>query len=482
MKVRWHADWMGLRPSTTRIPFRYGKACLVHCPQLLVQVSVEIDGRSAEGFAGDCLPPGWFDKTPGKSYLQQLEEMLATIKAARDRYVEAFAAGEDFFPGWLRLQQEIDAWCGELEIVPLLASFGLSLWERAVLDAACRAHDMCFADAVRGNLFAIDPGAAHPQLAGTTPADWLPPEPLQRIAVRHTVGMGDPLEWEDVTPSERLDDGRPQTLRQYIRQSGIRYFKLKLGGQLDADLARLGRIVAVIEAELSGEYGVTLDGNEQFDDWEQLTALLEAMEADRRFSTLWNNTIAIEQPLPRSIALERPLDSIAARLAEKPVIIDESDGTLDAYPRAIALGYGGVSSKNCKGALRSLLNAGLVQWAASEYPHRKQLMTGEDLCSVGVVPVQADLCLAATLGLSHVERNGHHFHPGLSYLPPASQQEALQAHPDFYIRIGDIVSPRLHDGEFSIASLHCHGFGFDWRPRRDDWQAPQDFDWSVYRQ
>jgi hypothetical protein len=83
---------------------------------------------------------------------------------------------------------------------------------------------------------------------------------------------------------------------------------------------------------------------------------------------------------------------------------------------------------------------------------------------VGVVPVQSDLCLAATLGLDHVERNGHHYHPGLSYLPEAVREAALAAHPDFYTREHGIVAPRIRDGRFDIASLQCPGFGFAIEP------------------
>ena len=49
--------------------------------------------------------------------------------------------------------------------------------------------------------------------------------------------------------------------------------------------------------------------------------------------------------------------------AEKPVIIDESDDSLDAFPRAKALGYRGVSSKTCKGIYKLLINAArCAQW------------------------------------------------------------------------------------------------------------------------
>ena len=79
---------VGLRNSTTRIPFKYGAACLTTCPQAILEATIEIDGRVVTGYAGDCLPPGWFDKTPGKSYRRQVEEMLASIARAEAAFQE----------------------------------------------------------------------------------------------------------------------------------------------------------------------------------------------------------------------------------------------------------------------------------------------------------------------------------------------------------------------------------------------------------
>jgi hypothetical protein len=158
----------------------------------------------------------------------------------------------------------------------------------------------------------------------------------------------------------------------------------------------------------------------------------------------------------------------------RPVIIDESDGSTDSYPRALEVGYRGVSSKNCKGPIKAILNAGLT-WLRNDRGRAADfLMTGEDLCSVGVIPVQADLCLVATLGLDHVERNGHHYHPGLSYLPEADRRAALAAHTDFYAEQGAIIGPAVREGRFSIGSIvSCTGFGFAVEP---DWDAfePED--------
>ena len=106
------------------------------------------------------------------------------------------------------------------------------------------------------------------------------------------------------------------------------------------------------------------------------------------------------------------------------------------------------------------------------------LMTGEDLCSVGIIATQADLCLAATLGLEHVERNGHHYHPGLSYLPEAQQQAALAAHGDFYIQQHGRICPHLTNGRFQIGSLQCTGFGFAVEPDFDSMQTPDQWEFD----
>ncbi len=88
------------------------------------------------------------------------------------------------------------------------------------MDALARAAGLSFAQAVRSNLYGIDPGLVHPELKGLTPADWLPGEPRQDVWVRHTVGLADPLTAADVPPEDRVDDGLPQTVEEYVERTG----------------------------------------------------------------------------------------------------------------------------------------------------------------------------------------------------------------------------------------------------------------------
>jgi hypothetical protein len=465
MRVALKESHLGLRNSTTRIPFRYGIAVLTRCPQAIVRVTIECDGRLCHGYSGDCLPPSWFDKSAGKDFARQIDDMLRVIAMAQSVYETGFDREAPFFPTWLTCEAQIQQRCHEWELPPLLASFGSSLLERAILDAACRRHDVSFAHAVRRNLFGLDAGLVHRELQCASPAEWLPAEPALSIYVRQTVGLGDPLTLDEIPPADRLHDGWPQAIEDYAVRRRVRYYKVKVSNCLDRDIQRLAGIASLLERHLGQDYQLTLDGNEQYKRAEDFEELVGEIRRRPELAALWRNVLAIEQPFDRGIALEPGHIGALRELSRvKPVIIDESDGTLDAYPRAIDLGYRGVSSKNCKGAIRSLLNAGLT-WLHNDRGRLDDYtMTGEDLCSVGIVPTQSDLCLAATLGLPHVERNGHHYHPGLSYLPEPTRRAALSAHGDFYVEEHGIIGPRISDGRFQIASLQCAGFGFAVEP------------------
>lgn len=67
----------------------------------------------------------------------------------------------------------------------------------------------------------------------------------------------------------------------------------------------------------------------------------------------------------------------------------------------------------------------------------------------------------STLGLSHVERNGHHYIDGMCFASDVEQNAFVAAHPDLYHREpGRPARLRIRGGELNIRSLHCPGFGF----------------------
>ncbi len=160
------------------------------------------------------------------------------------------------------------------------------------------------------------------------------------------------------------------------------------------------------------------------------------------------STLYLEQPLPRAATLATDVSPLDASL---PLLIDESDATLDAFPSARRCGYRGVSSKSCKGFYKSLLNAARCA-QANAVPGPRAFLSGEDLTAQAGLAVQQDLALVGLLGLTHVERNGHHYVDGFAGqgAGAAEQQAFLAAHPDLYRDDGGNVRLAIRDGMIDL--------------------------------
>lgn len=453
LDVRLRESSLHVGEAWTRIPFRYGNACLTAVPILHARVVLEsAAGASAVGVSADCLPPRWFDKSPEKDFRRNVEDLLSAIRTARQAYLEAGGAAEpaaSVHRLWERAYPETLRRADALGLNRLSASFGSSLFERAAIDAACRIAGLSFHRALRLGVLGY---AAGEELAAS---------PLESIDARHTVGLGDPLRASEIPEAERLDDGLPQALDEAIDAYGLRYFKVKVRGDEAADADRLERIAELLTARCPGGFAVTLDGNEQYRDAEPLLRLLDGLErrdAGRRFVEA---VIFIEQPLARELALEPAARRAIALLgAKKPVIIDESDDGLDALDRALALGYRGCSIKNCKGVFKALRFRAEIVRLNRTLGEERFFQSGEDLANLPVAPLQQDLATLAALGIPHAERNGHHYFPGLAHLPARERASALRVHGDLYREFRGGACLRIEDGRIRCASLQAPGYGY----------------------
>ena len=86
-------------------------------------------------------------------------------------------------------------------------------------------------------------------------------------------------------------------------------------------------------------------------------------------------------------------------------------------------------------------------------------MSAEDLTTWPGVSVQQDLALVSLLGLTHVERNGHHFIDGMCFAPEARAGGLRRA--PIPISTTDPAGParlRIKDGRLALGSLACPGF------------------------
>jgi hypothetical protein len=271
---------------------------------------------------------------------------------------------------------------------------------------------------------------------------------LERVAIRHTVGLDDQVEGEGGVADAK-------------ENAGARYFKLKLNGDPQADAARLIRIGTEL-ATLPYDYSLTLDANEQYADLSGLSAMIDRLDRDSALKPTASKLLYIEQPMPRDITRQSPLGALARR----DFIIDEADDSYDAFPVARALGYRGISSKSCKGIYKSVVNATrAAKWSTDG---GKFFVSGEDLTCQAGLGVQQDLALGALIGVTHAERNGHHYVDGFGDTPAAEAQAFLAAHPDLYINDGSKVRLSIHDGDLLTGSLTAPGFATAVHP---DWSA-----------
>jgi hypothetical protein len=209
----------------------------------------DVNGHTVEGAAAELMVPKWFDKSPALTHEQNFEQLREALRIAHDAYGGADAA---LTPWQLSLQGDDGIATGvALGLPRLAAQFGAALLDKAVADAALKAVDMPWVQGLRAGVLG-DPWST--RLALHTP---------DAVALRHTVGLADRLDASDAGADPQ--DGLPATLHDAIAAYGLHHFKLKLSGDAERDVPRLGAIAALLDRH-AGDYRVTLDGNETFSD------------------------------------------------------------------------------------------------------------------------------------------------------------------------------------------------------------------------
>jgi len=482
IEIRVVDSTAGIANVHARMPFRFGVITMRAAPLFTLAVTVEDRaGRRASGYAADLLAFRWFDKRPDKSLADNCRDLIRTVAVARGLYRDA---GRDRYATPFRLfldtHPEIERTALAEGFNRLGAAFGSSMLERAVIDAVGRLSGRSFFELVLDNELGVELGAISPELAGREVREFLPARPLERLHVRHTVGLVDPITAADI--AEPVDDGLPETLEDYLERDGIGYLKIKVAGALADDVARLEAIAAVL-ARCARPFRITLDGNEQYKTPADFLGLIERVKGSGKLEQLWRQVLFIEQPLDRAVALEPDVKpALEALSREKPVIIDEADGWLGAFKEAAGLGYRGTSHKNCKGVYKSLHNLAFAAVHNARVGRRELLLSAEDLSNLPVVALQADLASVALLGIDHVERNGHHYFRGLGHLSAAEKAAAFASHADLYERRGDEVFLRIAGGVLECASLQTPGMGFAALPDMARLTPPDAWDFASLGQ
>jgi L-alanine-DL-glutamate epimerase-like enolase superfamily enzyme len=243
-------------------------------------------------------------------------------------------------------------------IPPLCTLVAASAFDAALHDAFGKAHGLnCYH--TYGPQFMTHDLSRYlgPEFKGEHLDSYLSQEPRPRMPVYHLVGALDPIEEADVR--ERLSDGYPETLPEWINANGLTHLKIKLNGEdLAWDVARLVHIDRVA-AETQRRRGVerwvySLDFNEKCPHVGYLLDFLSQVQVQTPAG--FERIQYIEQPTARDLKANR-----ANRMHEaakvRPVVIDEALIDLESLLLARDLGYTGAALKACKGQSQSLVLA-----------------------------------------------------------------------------------------------------------------------------
>ncbi|TMG81800.1 MAG: mandelate racemase, partial [Betaproteobacteria bacterium] len=292
------------RDVRLRLPFRFGIVTLTQAPQAFVRTRIRLEnGREAEGSAAELLAPKWFDKNPALSNEQNFDQLRLSLSLAREAYL-AEGANTAFGHFWTHYEPHLAQAVSE-GLNSLTANFGPALIDRAALDALCRALGISFYQAIKANTAGITAAETRGFLETL--------QPRNEIGARHTVGLVDAI-----TSTEKpVGDGLPDTLADVVARYGHRWFKLKVGGDVGADVERLAAIASVLDR--LPDYAVSLDGNEQYDSIDGVLELWRRMKATPRLARLVASVAFIEQPIKRQNALAADVSALSR---ERPVIID----------------------------------------------------------------------------------------------------------------------------------------------------------------
>src|SRR5689334_11176693 len=347
-----------------RAPIKFGGRVVTDA--VLANVTIEVEtksGRRGAGFGSMPMGNVWAWPSNTVTPAQSLEAMLEFVKRFENA-VGGFAdAGHPLDITRALTQRHAPiaaAVCQKLnsaEPMPKLAELvAASPFEAAIHDAygktlGANSYNLLGPEYVHHDL-------AHyltPEFAGEYLDRYTLREPKAKMPLYHLVGALDPLVDSDI--NQRLNDGLPEALGEWIVMDGLTHLKIKLNGDdLPWDVERVIGVERVaVEAQASvgrNSWNYSLDFNEKCASVDYLLDFLRQLK--ERAPAALNRVQYIEQPTHRDLK-KHPENKMHKAAAIKPVVIDESLIDLESLQLAREQGYSGVALKACKGHTEALL-------------------------------------------------------------------------------------------------------------------------------
>lgn len=444
--VRIVAATCGFEPVSFRAPLKFGGRVIEKT--FLINVEVEVvtrSGHHANGFGSMPVGNVWAwpshvisDDQTEKAMTAFAEEVVALADAFTE-YGHPLDLVFQLAGEYDHLGKTLPRKLGFDEPMPELAQLvAASPFDAALHDAYGRVHELNSFDTLSDDFVNYD--LAHyldEQFAGEFLDRYTLRQPKQRMPLYHLVGAMDPLTDADV--SERIDDGLPETLPEWINADGLTHLKIKLAGDdLDWDVDRVLSVDRVA-AEAQGargceEWFYSCDFNEKCRDVAYVLEFLRRIE--EQSPAAYARIQYIEQPTHRDLKAH-PENRMHEAAQRKPVVIDESLVDYEALLLSRELGYSGVALKACKGQTDSLL----LGAAAQKF---EMFLCVQDLSCPGYSFLHSASLAAHVPGVAAIEGNSRQYCPG----PNRKWAKAL---PGMF---------NITDGTVGTGALNGPGLGF----------------------
>jgi L-alanine-DL-glutamate epimerase-like enolase superfamily enzyme len=431
-----------------RTPIKFGGLVVDRVTLLNVDCVVEAEGgRVAKGFGS--MPMGNIWSFPSRRL--PYETTLGAMKALAERISKITAGYEEsghpidinwaLEPQYLKAAAEVAQEQRLAEPIPKLCA----LVTASPFDAAI--HD-AFGKLLGRNCFLTygpdrmqhDLGRyLGPEFKGEYLDRYVLGKASPRMPLYHLVGALDPIAPEDI--QQRINDGLPETLTEWIDCNGLTHLKIKLNGDdLKWDVERVLRVDRTAEAAQKrrgiGAWFYSLDFNERCQNVDYLLAFLHQL--NEKAPQAFGRVQYVEQPTARDLQAHREnVMHEAAKL--KPVVIDESLTDLESLMLARQMGYTGAALKACKGQSQAVLMAA----AAQKY---EMFLCVQDLTCPGASLIHSAGLAAHVPGVAAVEANAR------QYVPAANKAWELRFPGVFVVRNGMMDTSALDGPGLSVVS------------------------------
>jgi L-alanine-DL-glutamate epimerase-like enolase superfamily enzyme len=396
-----------------RAPLKFGGVAIDRCTLVNVHAVVETAaGRGARGFGSMPLGNVWSFPSKSLGYndtlkaMKTLVERIAQITGAYREYGHPIDLAWALEPAYMEAAGEVTRQLNLVEPIPPLCTLvTASAFDAALHDAFGKAHELnCYH--TYGPEFMTHDLSRYlgAEFKGEYLDRYINIQPQQRMPLYHLVGALDPIEDWDIR--QRIDDGLPETLPEWIAYNGLTHLKIKLNGEnLDWDIQRVLHVdrVASVAQRMRGveKWFYSLDFNEKCP---HVGYLLDFLSNVRVKSPAGFERIQyIEQPTARDLKANRA-NTMHEASKLRPVVIDESLLDLESLMLAREMGYTGAALKACKGQSQSLLMAAAAR-------KMNLFLCVQDLSCPGASLLHSAGLAAHVPGVAAIESNARQYVP-----------------------------------------------------------------------